>query len=342
MTSQAVNPCTQFETTWRHWFGDHPKSLLETEFNYSPAPEPRLTAKSQSKLIADAVEIEAAPIEEFLYNLYTPTGPINCGDIISWIDTLGVLPGYPGLHSDNFDPNVFSAWVVDAAVRGRTARDRGVPPMPIFAFMKSASAFITMTMAHLTDVPSGVVALGHCIGLRPWVSFSGRFPIAFTDPFVHSEKNFRLLVETGITNVVLHVRDPRQVVLSIAHYDDPARPTRLIDNYIEVVIPLYRDWLMCWLTRASRSGIRVLLTTYESFVENEADFFHSILEYFNAGRFLHDRVSESVRTIKELAEQGHANFRNGTIDEWKDVLSASQIRNINKNCSGTFATLYGF
>ena len=154
-------------------------------------------------------------------------------------------------------------------------------------------------------------------------------------------ENVILLKERGL-RMVFHVRDIRQYVLSFAnyHFDYVSRGnTQLIQEYWNVGLDV-RHWtlddftekfiqsvsslvqiIQGWLDVYNEGVLPVLVTTYEEFVDDQDAFFKKVLTFYDIpdGEFKHVVVPKDWK----------CNFRNGTKDEWRDVLTLEQQERIN-------------
>jgi hypothetical protein len=330
------------------------RRLLDTRPQAGDANESLRKARESAVVVAQALDAEREPIQNLFYDLLRSKTPINIDELITRIDAIEHLPGFPRI--DSFEPDRFCDFAVDAAVRGRTARDRYVSPMPIFAYTKTGSSFLTMVMSDLMDVPWGVASLNYEIAVRAWLSFAASFPFSLHDHMWPTQQNIDLLQQAGVSKVVLHVRDPRQVVVSLAHHvllyrgaSQNRHIERVVDEYgfdalldrMSSWMIQYRNWLIGWKSLTRKNGIDLLITKYESMLENKDRFFNDILDYFVSPSTLHDKIARSLSKRKRL-KQREAMFRLGTADEWKTVLSRRQIGLIETHCAGAFTALYGF
>jgi hypothetical protein len=271
------------------------------------------------------------------------------------MNAIGCLPGpdylVHGLPAGGFNTTWFCNFLADAATRGRAARDRGVPSMPVFAYGKTGSSWLTGALSELMDVPRGVISLNYHAAVRAWVSFLAQYPFALHDHLWPTESALRFLVQHGITRVAVHVRDPRQVLLSLVHHNIAANngpPSddgehefhSMIDNVIDQSAPHYRDWFTGWQHMTRKFGVDLMITSYEMMIANGPWFFRQMLDYFRADRSMYERV-DKLTLLRQAPQQGEYMFRNGTPDEWRQVFTRAQEARIQVLCAGAFTTLYG-
>jgi hypothetical protein len=142
----------------------------------------------------------------------------------------------------------------------------------------------------------------------------------------------------------VHVRDPRQAALSMAHhlarhwretprknvllqveptppasfYDRPlsAQVDWMIENYLPGCVRWVREWLD--VLDGGGFGPDVLLTTYEEFVRDEAGFVRRVLRFFG--------IPEERYHPPALDRSMAVHFRHGTPDEWEGVFTPAQRR----------------
>jgi len=165
------------------------------------------------------------------------------------------------------------------------------------------------------------------------------------------------LIRHYTDRMVLHLRDPRQALLSYAHFLptvlrdlDPAYyavyriPSdylsmpfpRQLDWLIENYMPLQIDWINRW-TRAIESGaggLRVKVTTYEQFRVDPLAFYEDLLSFY--GR------SDALSRITLRATAGERNYRAGETDEWRTVLSQHQARSATERIPQRLLKRFGW
>lgn len=156
-----------------------------------------------------------------------------------------------------------------------------------------------------------------------------------------SLENLAAMSQAEIYKIILHVRDPRQATVSWMHHiikrwvDNPGEelePDKLMqfcslsvvekidillnDHYISLI-----DWLKGWynVCRANnRFGIKVHFTSFESFKENQKEYFWRILDFYEI-----DRTAFNFSVLKE-PEKDVNHFRKGETDEWRRVFTPQQ------------------
>ncbi len=146
------------------------------------------------------------------------------------------------------------------------------------------------------------------------------------------------IVNAYVDRLVVHVRDPRQHLLSLIHYFErlhnelpeallkytPPLPAdyfgwdfdRIIDWHLTHYLPTAVDWISGWVeaARSELSG-RVLLTEYGDLQSDISPLIEGILDFYGI-----DPV-----TVVPAQKDVSTNFRRGDPDEWRTVFSASQI-----------------
>lgn len=156
-----------------------------------------------------------------------------------------------------------------------------------------------------------------------------------------SDHNLRM-IEAHLDSMILHVRDPRQALLSWVHQvEEPSLVERYIESnltsreYYDLDLrdkinwqlthqfPSVVRWLGEWIDVIEKKKIktRILVTTFEQMKSDEQRFFENILEFYDIPR---------ERFIERPLELTRAfGYRKGTVDEWRQVFSSDQKEKIN-------------
>jgi hypothetical protein len=148
------------------------------------------------------------------------------------------------------------------------------------------------------------------------------------------------LVTRHTDRVVVHLRDPRQALLSYVHYlcTDWFRGNekeallliypRLPDGFFDMLLaeridwgiaqwlPLLVEWAEGWLRIDETGTLKVKFTRYEDLIADEKAFVGELLDFFEIPR-------ERFRPT-EIALTEEMHFRKGQADEWVSVFSEAQ------------------
>jgi hypothetical protein len=242
----------------------------------------------------------------------------------------------------------FQHWIAnpqsaDLRHRQDSARRRGVPGIMFVAMMKSASEFIRENLIRALDVPE----IGLSVGTVPWdeVVPSAVRQLAHGGAIARSHlsaNNLAVLAANGVDRLILHVRDPRQVIVSWVHHMrrisdvefrwsalryDPPLPAefrqwglrRQMDWAVHNYMPGQLQWLEDWASALHQGPpIPVLVSTFEDFVADQQAFFRKLSDFLGVAEI---RLPGSRRQSAAAMR----NFRRGSIGEWRDVLTARQI-----------------
>jgi hypothetical protein len=162
-----------------------------------------------------------------------------------------------------------------------------------------------------------------------------------------------------VDRLVVHVRDPRQAMLSYVHYLATARfrrdedETRLFiyppmpDNFYQLELearidwaidnwlPLLVEWTEEWVAAADvPDGPRIKFTRYEDLVADRDRFVRDVLEFFRIP------VERYVPPCIEPDEEIH--FRKGEVAEWMITLTAKQAAAASARIPPALASQFGW
>lgn len=211
------------------------------------------------------------------------------------------------------------------------------------AMMKSASEFIRANLIRALDVPEIDLSIGTVPRDRIVPSAVRQIAKGGAINRSHmSANNLPGLIENGVERLILHVRDPRQVVVAWVHHMhrisgaefcgsalryDPPLPIefgnwgfrRQIDWAVQNYMPGQLQWLEDWVTALNNNPpIPILVSTFEEFVHDQRSFFCKTSDFFGVPEI-------RVPSLRKQSPAAMRNFRRGRIDEWRDVLTGKQI-----------------
>ncbi|HVH80151.1 MAG TPA: sulfotransferase domain-containing protein [Stellaceae bacterium] len=220
------------------------------------------------------------------------------------------------------------------------------PHLLLNTMPKSGSVFLMHTLSE--SLRCGRIHLGNMYSLVDQISLD-KMRLFFDGGYVSqnhlapSVENLQILEHFGC-RVVLHIRDPRQALVSWTHHVDRVhrekgaealllhapRPSagyfswtfaEKLDWQIDHYWPLLIAWLTDWLALHDKGRLPILLTTYEELNRDAPGLCQRICDFCDVprGEF---RYVDLPRTIDY-------HFRLGDDGEWLHALSAAQIERVN-------------
>jgi len=226
-----------------------------------------------------------------------------------------------------------------------TPDNAGLPSILVVSILKSGTVFTNLMLARGLSLEQMPVSFGYfphyLIDIPKVVSFikGGKVARAHFDP---SPVNFQSLTPF-IRKWVLHIRDPRSVVLSWVHHMNrvyserengeyqhlfvyPTPPEAYydwpfhiqvdwnIDNFLPSVVTWTRSWLAVYDSRQ----YDILLTTYSELCRDECAYIQKITDFYGIPRERFNRPK-----IEKTIPGSH--FRAGLEDEWITEFTSDQI-----------------
>ncbi len=226
---------------------------------------------------------------------------------------------------------------------------RGVPALVITALSKSASSFVTTVIRHFLDVPVCRIALNGKV-VRNWAACVASGGATTHEHWPATGQNLGVAADAGIQRVLIHIRDPRQALISMAHqrktYD--AATERAInyrqarygkrltaaetEHAVERIFPNLVTWIIDWCDRreTTGSGVDIKICTFEQMVDDAPMYFAELFSYFGVVASS-EVVSRHLPRIDErIRREGlNPNFWLGHINEWTSVLSQAQRTHVS-------------
>jgi len=229
-------------------------------------------------------------------------------------------PGdYGGQHYDRY--------LLSAATINREqlrARANNIPGIVISSLPKSASEFLSSTLAETLQAPVMRVTVGDPVlgaVLGKWVADIVRGGAVTHDHFAGTDLNIAALREGGLAEVWVLVRDPRAVFWSAqkmqTEYDGVQPAERMERANVLRSVKMLGDWIGTWV-RARDAGYPVRFVHFRDLTENPAVVMGRILQASGAGRF----IPKLHEVLQRRAEQDRvsSNFRTGDDDAWRSAV----------------------
>jgi hypothetical protein len=224
---------------------------------------------------------------------------------------------------------------------------------------KSGSVFLLHTLSE--GVQCGRIHVGNMYSLVDQISlekmrrFLGGGYVS-QNHLAPSIENLQILEHFGC-RMVLHVRDPRQALVSWVHHVDrvyrlegdealllhaPRPPAayfswefaQKLDWHIDHYLPSLIDWLVCWLAIHDEGRLPILLTTYEELCGDVVGLCRRICDFCG--------VAEERFRFIDIPKTIDHHFRLADDSEWRRVLSAEQIEAVDAMLPVELAHRFGW
>ncbi len=174
-----------------------------------------------------------------------------------------------------------------------------------------------------------------------------------------TNNNLFALESAGIDRLILHVRDPRQAMLSWVHFIDKLNQSNdfnvvdyplcdgyfslshedqihckdyfessfeeKIDTHIKHYLPLLVEWVSGWIEVDENPNrkMKILFTEFEDFKHEPLTYFEKILSFYT--------IDKNKFNISDSGlNKGKGHFRKGLVDEFRDVFSEKQLTQANE------------
>ncbi len=225
--------------------------------------------------------------------------------------------------------------------RAESGTARNIPLLLINTVPKSASETIWNQLAEGLGIAQGHLSIAvypDCCLIPDRLRAAGRGGMIAKEHIPATPFNLQALADHGLTRMIFHLRDPRQVVLSWAHFvrDDvsmrmmgpiwrkivPPAPVLkgsqegLVDwciaHFLPPLIRFIADWRQ--VGQDPNSGLQITFLSYEQFLAEPSDYFGQALDALGVERDLFNPGAQ--------AEVVH--LRKGQVDEWRDVFTKKQ------------------
>jgi len=347
--------------------GESPESLLQTAFQHHQAGERAAARKCYERVLSlqrtNPVALQMLASIHFLEGKTAQAEVYRDKALIAFREATKAQPRGPQpraglvnllLASGQVDEaethaahlplglNPFRHPVAEFNRRRHAAYSAGHPPILINTIPKSASESIWNRLADRLEMAQCHASIGlfpHCMPVPLRVAELGAGGIISKEHLAPREHTVQVLRQAGLSRVVVHLRDPRQVAVSWAHFvrdsisvmplgplwRDTCPPAAvlngslndLMDWCVDSYIPLVVDFIQRWRTIANDpdNGLDVLFTTFEHFADDPGGYLDRVVTF-------HDIPVDAA--AREGGEDAH--LREGRTDEWREVLSVNQAR----------------
>jgi hypothetical protein len=236
-----------------------------------------------------------------------------------------------------------------------------LPPILITTMPKSGTYYISKVFTQGLFIEGRIVShqyFPYDVIRQPELRVFAQGNMVSQDHFGASKINLVHLAK-HVDRMVVHVRDPRQAMLSYVHYLATPRfrreeeETRLfiyppmpddfyqldlearLDWAIENWLPLLVEWTEEWVAAAdAHDRPRIKFTRYEDLVTDRDRFVRDVLEFF--GVPVERYFSPSIEPDEEI------HFRKGEVSEWMTALTPKQAAAASAKIPLGLATQFGW
>lgn len=232
---------------------------------------------------------------------------------------------------------------IEAARRQKLRRARaGVPGVLLNTLPKTGSMFLAEVLRRNLDLPWSTIAIpDHALRdrpVRPWLRRFAEGGVLAQEHLPGTVETRAALLACGVDRIIVHLRDPRQAMLSTLHhftkeYDMAAaiftpwlprgfpdlsfdeRAAFLIENYF----PEQMAWIEGWVEAAdSHSSLKILFSHYEESVSNPLEFLRRTVNFYGISQ---DILASAV----DIPPSKDLHFRRGLKEEWREAFSPSHL-----------------
>lgn len=222
----------------------------------------------------------------------------------------------------------------------------GLPAIFLNTMAKSGSVYIYQRLMHALGLPFSRIAVGTMMRERvvpSWAAQVARGGALTLHHLDATPENLAALYASGLRQVAVHVRDPRQAMVSLAHHFTlgyreqemhwqkhsmspycPAFDTWPFEQQLRWTIDHYYQRYVQWVADWARAaddmscGIDVLLLTFEEFRSDEPEYFQRLL------RFVGVDPARLLAQPSVSRKTGEFHYRKGMVDEWRSVCAPDQ------------------
>jgi len=293
------------------------------------------------------IKASESEISRALWSIYNDLAKNNIFKLYSNYQNLEAFPGSPWLVLNEFDD--YLNYCCDFVTKQKKAISKGIEPIFIVSFPKTASSFIATVIAQGLDIPACTVTLWNQkhqlrrIIVPAWLRcflMGGVVTHEHLSPFKENVKQ----LSKYKPKMIIHIREPKQVVISHVHHIKKfvvqnktvteaqewyleSEISDCIDRIIKNLLPFYMNWVLQWYQVYREKICEIEFTSYEQFIEDKEMFFEKVAEIFCIPN---NKINKLKKTQRKLNQQkGLHNMRNKSADEWKEVMSKQQQQNVD-------------
>jgi sulfotransferase family protein len=215
--------------------------------------------------------------------------------------------------------------------------DKGLPSVVLITQPKSGSVSVGGIFNIGFNLPSFAYSLFNLEVMESWTRDYVRGGVCWVTHLLPKSNNIARLKRGGVSKIIVHVRDPRQALLSWMHHisrysaEFPESANRrlaarsgaeLVEEFFDDYVSSIR-WIEGWMD--AEAELTVLYSTFESFVEDQERFVNRYLEFYE-GAVEHFSFERAMNRV----EGTDYHFRLGQPDEWRAVFPREEAKRLTR------------
>jgi Sulfotransferase domain len=269
--------------------------------------------------------IWADPAIAFRYFMVRASGELDAclGRTLRAPEIGDLLAEHPDMHLlVDYDPELISR-LVDLRESNIA---KGLPSMVVVTQGKSASIPIANIFNSGFNLPSFAYSLSTLEVIESWARDYARGGACYTTHLLPKPHNIQRFKQAGIRKVIVHVRDPRQSILSMMHHVtrypdqlvalarskfDERATSEQIGALMEFYVSSIR-WIQGWIN--AEAELDIMFSTFEDFARDRTAFTRRYIEFYGGHE---EHFSWDNAMHAHAGTDQH--FRSGLVDEWRSV-----------------------
>tara|TARA_R110002074_G_scaffold274885_1_gene446436 strand:- start:455 stop:1489 length:1035 start_codon:yes stop_codon:yes gene_type:complete len=276
-------------------------------------------------------------------------------DLVDYFCSSIAFPAYPWVQDTEQTLATYLNFAANYFRNQARTREEGMPNIPFFSLPKTASSFVNNILANGLDIPYTMISWHGIKAIKAWAEIFTKGPGVLHDHLHPENDNAVTLKASGLQRAILHVRDPRQMLLSLAHHSQADggywrmdsklfgyNKINMSEHDLDYTIDLMLEdrhpkrcakWLDDWHKLAP--DVEIFVSRYEKLHAEPQAFLSEVVEFCGGDSQVQEKLAEYWKQNTE--DQAHTgyNFRSGKVDEWKKVLLPRHLKLIEEQLDGT-------
>lgn len=248
---------------------------------------------------------------------------------------------------DLIDPTPYPMDSMTYARMREASIEKGLPSCLFVPMAKSGS----ISVGAILNSGFSLVSMTYGLRVIPsWAREYNKGGACHATHLIGTDENISRLIDAGITKAIVHVRDPRQVILSLVHHK--VKYERTFDevrkySYVDMPLPEKVDfvfknnwekiieWIELWVEASKR--MEITFTTFEDFVTDKDRFIRKVLDAYGGPR---DYFDYDAAITQRSGTDYH--LRKGLTDEWREAFTPAQYEFANETMPEHFFEMFGW